>query len=93
MIPEIGHFALILALLLSIAQSVFGLGGAARRNDAWLAAAGSAVVGQFVFVAVAFGAWLWGAAGALMATPALIVLRAFALRMIRLRRLRRPQPR
>ena len=26
-----------------------------------------------VFVAVAFGAWLWGAAGALLATPALIV--------------------
>jgi cytochrome c-type biogenesis protein CcmF len=56
MIPELGHFALILALLLSIAQAVFGLGGAARGNAAWLAAASSAVVGQFVFVAVAFGA-------------------------------------
>ncbi len=38
MIPELGHFALILALLLSIAQAVFGLGGAARGNAAWLAA-------------------------------------------------------
>jgi predicted PurR-regulated permease PerM len=30
-----------------------------------------------VFMAVAFGAWLWGAAGALIATPALIVAQAF----------------
>ncbi len=59
MIPELGHFALILALLLSIAQAVFGLGGAARGNAAWLAAASSAVVGQFVFVAIAFGALTW----------------------------------
>ncbi len=32
-----------------------------------------------VFIAVAFGAWLWGAAGALLATPALIVARCFVL--------------
>jgi cytochrome c-type biogenesis protein CcmF len=56
MIPEIGHFALILALLLAIAQSVFGLGGAARKHAAWMAAGRSGVVGQFVFVAVGFGA-------------------------------------
>jgi cytochrome c-type biogenesis protein CcmF len=54
MIPEIGHFALILALLLAVAQSVLGLGGAARRNDAWLAAGRSAAIGQVVFTAVAF---------------------------------------
>ena len=59
MIPELGHFALIIALLLSVAQATFGLGGAARANGAWLAAAGSAVVGQFVFVALAFGALTW----------------------------------
>jgi cytochrome c biogenesis factor len=34
MIPELGHFALILALLLGVAQVVFVLGGAARRNPA-----------------------------------------------------------
>ena len=34
MIPELGHFALILALLLSMAQAIFGLGGAARANGA-----------------------------------------------------------
>jgi predicted PurR-regulated permease PerM len=30
-----------------------------------------------VFLGVAFGAWLWGAPGALIATPALIVIRTF----------------
>jgi len=59
MIPELGQFALILALLLAIAQVVFGLSGAARRDPAWMAAARSAVVGQFVFVALAFGALAW----------------------------------
>jgi cytochrome c-type biogenesis protein CcmF len=59
MIPELGHFALILALLLSIAQAVFGLGGAARGNSAWLAAGRSAAVGQFAFVLLAFGALAW----------------------------------
>ena len=59
MIPELGQFSLILALLLSVAQVVFGLAGAARRNSAWMAAGRSAVVGQFVFVALAFGALAW----------------------------------
>jgi cytochrome c-type biogenesis protein CcmF len=58
-IPELGHFALVLALLLSVAQAFFGLAGAARRRDAWMAAARSAVAGQFVFVAVAFAALAW----------------------------------
>ncbi|MCM2561626.1 AI-2E family transporter [Lutimaribacter sp. EGI FJ00015] len=34
-----------------------------------------------VFVAIAFGAWLWGAGGALVATPALIVAVAFVRRL------------
>ena len=55
MIPEIGHFALVLALLLAIAQATFSLGGAARGHAGWMAAGRSAVVGQFVFVALAFG--------------------------------------
>jgi cytochrome c-type biogenesis protein CcmF len=59
MIPELGHFALILALLLSTSQSAFGFAGAARGNVAWMAAGRSAVVGQFVFIAVAFGALAW----------------------------------
>jgi cytochrome c-type biogenesis protein CcmF len=59
MIPELGHFALILALLLSATQGGFSLGGAARGNHAWMAAGRSAVVGQFVFTAVAFAALAW----------------------------------
>ncbi|MGH8244361.1 MAG: cytochrome c biogenesis protein CcsA, partial [Steroidobacteraceae bacterium] len=59
MIPELGHFALILALLLSIAQAAFSFGGAARGKAAWLAAGRSAVVGQFTFTALAFGALAW----------------------------------
>lgn len=33
------------------------------------------------FVAIAFGAWLWGAVGALVATPVLIVASAFVTRL------------
>jgi cytochrome c-type biogenesis protein CcmF len=59
MIPELGHFALVLALLLSLAQSGFSFAGAERGNEAWMAAGRSAVVGQFVFIALAFGALTW----------------------------------
>jgi cytochrome c-type biogenesis protein CcmF len=59
MIPEIGHFALILALLLAIAQAFFGLAGAARGQAAWMQASRSAVVGQSVFIAIAFGTLAW----------------------------------
>ena len=34
-----------------------------------------------IFVTIAFGAWLWGAAGALVATPTLIVVVAFVRRL------------
>ena len=56
MIPEIGHFALVLSLLLAVSQAAFSLAGAARGHAGWMAAGRSAVVGQFVFVALAFGA-------------------------------------
>ena len=54
MIPEFGHFALILALCLSVLTSVLGLAGAHLNRPAWMAATASTVVGQFVFVALAF---------------------------------------
>jgi cytochrome c-type biogenesis protein CcmF len=56
MIPELGHFALVLALLLAAAQSVFGIVGAARRDLRWQAAVRPAVAGQFVLVSVAIAA-------------------------------------
>ena len=59
MIPELGHFALIVALLLAAAQAVFGLAGGARAAADWMAAARSAALGQLAFVAFAFTALLW----------------------------------
>jgi cytochrome c-type biogenesis protein CcmF len=50
MIPEIGQFALILALVLSGAQTVFGIVGAARGDLRWQAAVRPAVAGQFVLI-------------------------------------------
>jgi len=58
-IPELGHFALILALLLSAAQAFFGLAGASRGNVAWMRAAVPAVTGQFVFLLLSFGVLTW----------------------------------
>ena len=54
MIPELGHFALVLALLLALAQALLGLGGAARSNAGWMQAGRMAVAGQFLFVLLAF---------------------------------------
>ena len=55
MIPEIGHFALILALALALAQSVFPLLGAARGNLVWMRVGRTAALGQFLFIVVAIG--------------------------------------
>ena len=54
MIPEIGHFALILALSLALCQSVMPLLGAHRGDAALMAVARPAALGQFVFVVIAF---------------------------------------
>ena len=60
MIPELGHFALIVALCLALVQGVFPLLGAARGEPAWLALARPAAYGQFVFLSLAFAALLGG---------------------------------
>ncbi|MGH8454962.1 MAG: heme lyase CcmF/NrfE family subunit, partial [Nevskiales bacterium] len=54
MIPELGHYALVLALCLALAQSVIPFAGLARRNPVWMSVAQSAATGQFVFVLLAF---------------------------------------
>jgi cytochrome c-type biogenesis protein CcmF len=59
MIPEIGHFALILALLLALIQGTLPIAGAARGIPAWMALARNAAQGQFVAVAIAFGCLAW----------------------------------
>jgi cytochrome c-type biogenesis protein CcmF len=59
MIPELGHFALALALALSLAQAVLPLWGA-QRGDARLMAAGPGLaLGVLIAVGSAFGALLW----------------------------------
>ncbi len=59
MIPEIGHYALILALLMACVQAFFPMVGAWRGEPAWIALARPAVIGQFVFVSAAFGALMY----------------------------------
>jgi cytochrome c-type biogenesis protein CcmF len=55
MIPELGHFALIIALMLALVQGILPLVGAARGNAVLMGMARPVAVGQFVFVAIAFG--------------------------------------
>lgn len=54
MIPEYGHFALIIALSLALLLSVVPLWGAIRSNYYLMALSRSLALGQFVFTALAF---------------------------------------
>jgi len=53
MIPEIGHFALIVSLIVAGAQGLFPLFGAARGNTAWMVVGRSAARGQAAFLSIA----------------------------------------
>ncbi|MEQ1661070.1 MAG: heme lyase CcmF/NrfE family subunit [Thiobacillus sp.] len=53
MIPEIGHFSLIVALLIALALTVFPLIGAHRGIASWMALARPAAQGLFVFITLA----------------------------------------
>jgi cytochrome c-type biogenesis protein CcmF len=55
MLPELGHFALILALLLAALTAFFGIAGPATGRERWVAAVPAAVAGQVVMVATAMG--------------------------------------
>src|SRR5688572_846386 len=59
MIAELGHFALALALGVSLAMAVLPLAGAARGNARWMAFARPAAAAQFFLVAAAFCALAW----------------------------------
>ena len=54
MIGEIGHFCLIVALMLSLAQGILPLMGASRGRPAWMAVAQPAAQGQLLFIAIAY---------------------------------------
>jgi cytochrome c-type biogenesis protein CcmF len=59
MIAELGHFALILALLLALLQATVPLWGAARRDLGWMALSRRTALGQFVLVSLAFAALIY----------------------------------
>jgi cytochrome c-type biogenesis protein CcmF len=54
MIPELGHFALVLALVMAVVQSVFPLIGAQTRNLTWMNLAVPAARAQLLFMLVSF---------------------------------------
>ena len=54
MIPEIGQFALVIALLLALTQATLPLIGASRGHRTWIALAAPAGQAQFIFVTIAF---------------------------------------
>jgi cytochrome c-type biogenesis protein CcmF len=56
MIPEIGHFALVLTLALALVQSVLPIWGAARSDLIWMKSATWSSLGQVFFTAIAFAA-------------------------------------
>ena len=59
MTPEIGYFALLLALFISVAQSAMPF-VAARRHDLGVAAfVDQAALGQFMFLVVAFASLIY----------------------------------
>ena len=55
MIAEIGHYALILTLLVALVQGTLPLIGAQTGNAAWMAVARPASVGQMLFIGISFG--------------------------------------
>jgi cytochrome c-type biogenesis protein CcmF len=55
MLNEIGHYALVLAFALAIAQSILPMWGAFKRDGALMAVAPATALAQFLFVGLAFG--------------------------------------
>ncbi|QID19437.1 heme lyase CcmF/NrfE family subunit [Nitrogeniibacter mangrovi] len=59
MIPELGHFALILAFIIALVQGVVPLIGARSNRAALVAVARPAAQGQFVFMVLSFACLTW----------------------------------
>jgi len=59
MIPEIGHFALILALSLALCQGVIPLIGAHKNDPEMMSVARPAAFGQWLFVGISFACLAW----------------------------------
>ncbi|HEY8047800.1 MAG TPA: cytochrome c biogenesis protein CcsA, partial [Ramlibacter sp.] len=59
MIPELGHFALILALCVALVQGVLPMAGAQTGRAEWVALARPAAYAQFMLIAGAFASLAW----------------------------------
>jgi cytochrome c-type biogenesis protein CcmF len=59
MIPEIGHFALIMALCVAMVQAAVSIGGAQMGIRSWMALSRPAAQVQFIFIVVAFGCLMY----------------------------------
>ncbi len=59
MIPELGHFAMALAVALAVAQAILPLWGAARNDARMMATAGPLATGQLLAMTVSFAALVW----------------------------------
>jgi cytochrome c-type biogenesis protein CcmF len=59
MIPEIGHFALILSLFVVLAQGILPLVGAQRNQAQWIAVARPATTAAFLLIAFSFACLTW----------------------------------
>ncbi len=59
MIPEIGHFALILALSVAVVQGIFPMWGAFSGKSQWIALAKPAAYSQLFFMVVSFSCLLY----------------------------------
>jgi len=55
MIAEIGHFALVLALMVALVQGTLPMAGAATGNQRWMAIGNHSAMAQFLLCAVSFG--------------------------------------
>ncbi|MFV2091752.1 MAG: heme lyase CcmF/NrfE family subunit [Hyphomicrobiales bacterium] len=54
MFVEFGHYALVLAMLVALVQSIVPMIGAARGHARWMAMAGPVALAQFALIAIAF---------------------------------------
>ena len=59
MIPEIGQFALIVALCIAVIQALVPLAGASLGIQRWVALSIPAALAQLLFVAIAYGCLTW----------------------------------
>jgi cytochrome c-type biogenesis protein CcmF len=59
MIPELGHFALVLALILSLVQAVVPMVGARRNSLSLMAVGRPAAQGQFLFILFSYLCLTW----------------------------------